>query len=405
MNPTTNDTASLQAIRFVPPQELSILDQLLLPFETVYRPICNIQDGHHAIKIMQVRGAPAIAIVAVLSLVVDFHSQPLRFDSPTTLLKALAEAVTYLQSSRPTAVNLFEATTRLQREMETLVNPPAGTTPTVQGLLDHLLQFGKAMLAKDVEDNRRIGEIGADVIQKLKQRDSTEHYKVVTHCNTGALATAGWGTALGIVRSLHKRLSNQLHVYCTETRPYMQGSRLTAYELVHEGIPSTLVTDSMVSALLKLHSVDAIVVGADRVAANGDTANKIGTYQLAVTAHHHRVPFIVAAPLTSVDLNLASGDVIVIEERPSQELLSVTGRATPLQVGSETNSTTGSSLLPCRMPLAAPGISAWNPSFDVTPAHLIDYIVTEIGAIPKNSNGTFDIQNFITTSKTSAFRP
>ncbi|KAJ1960717.1 S-methyl-5-thioribose-1-phosphate isomerase, partial [Dispira parvispora] len=201
MNPATNDTTSLQAIRFVPPRELSILDQLLLPFETVYRPIRTIQDGHHAIKTMQVRGAPAIAIVAVLSLVVDFHSQPLRFDSPTALLEALTEAVTYLQSSRPTAVNLFEATTRLQREMETQANSPAGTTSTVQGLLDHLLQFGQGMLAKDVEDNQHIGEIGADVIQKLKQSNSTNPltYKVVTHCNTGALATAGWGTALGIV--------------------------------------------------------------------------------------------------------------------------------------------------------------------------------------------------------------
>jgi methylthioribose-1-phosphate isomerase len=207
-------------------------------------------------------------------------------------------------------------------------------------------------------------------------------------CNS-SLATAGWGTALGIIRDLNQSGSLK-HAYCTETRPYNQGSRLTAYELVYEKIPSTLVCDSMVSALLRQNpDITAIVVGADRVAANGDTANKIGTYQLAITAKYHGVHFIVAAPSTSIDLTTKRGADIVIEERPAKEVVQVTGAI----VGAQVN---GDSVPRETVQVAAHGINVWNPSFDVTPANLISCIVTEKGAIVKNgSSEEFDIASFL----------
>jgi methylthioribose-1-phosphate isomerase len=209
--------------------------------------------------------------------------------------------------------------------------------------------------------------------------------------NARSLATAGWGTALGIIRDLNQTGALK-HAYCTETRPYNQGSRLTAYELVYEKIPSTLVCDSMVSALLRQNpDISAIVVGADRVAANGDTANKIGTYQLAITAKHHGVHFIVAAPTTSIDLTTKCGDDIVIEERPAAEVVQVTGAI----VGGEV---TGNTVPRQTVQIAAHGINVWNPSFDVTPANLISCIVTEKGAIIKKEGAeVFDIVSFLST--------
>lgn len=209
------------------------------------------------------------------------------------------------------------------------------------------------MLEKDISDNKAIGENGARLI--LGPGDNTGCVRILTHCNTGSLATAGYGTALGVVRSLHAagRLE---HVYCTETRPYNQGARLTAYELVHDKIPCTLIVDSMVGALMRVKRVHAVVVGCDRVAANGDTANKIGTYQIAVLARYHSVPFYVAAPFTSVDMSVASGESIVIEQRPHREMTHVAEHR-----------------------IAAPGVSCWNPAFDITPACLITALITERG--------------------------
>ncbi|RKP38190.1 translation initiation factor eIF-2B subunit alpha/beta/delta-like protein [Dimargaris cristalligena] len=385
----------LQAILFEPPHQLTILDQLLLPFETVHVPIRNLQEGHRAIHTMQVRGAPAIAIVAVLALVVDTYAAHHTFPTVDSFMSYLDKSIRYLQTSRPTAVNLFEATTRLSRELNELAYPSDSsaptttttttTTTTVGQLKRALLEYGQAMLDRDIQDNKHIGQFGAEYIEArhldrqaiLDGLTATTPihnptYTVLTHCNTGALATAGWGTALGIIRSLNFRSIGRIHVYCTETRPYNQGSRLTAYELVHDKIPATLITDSMASALLASRPMDAIVVGADRVTANGDTANKIGTYQLAITAQYHGVPFIVAAPTTSIDLKLATGAAITIEERPKEEMLSI-----------------------YNMRLAAQGIQAWNPSFDVTPACLIEAIVTELGVITKNDQGVFDIKGFI----------
>lgn len=206
---------------------------------------------------------------------------------------------------------------------------------------------------KDIADNRAIGANGAEAI--LSNINGDGPVRILTHCNTGSLATAGYGTALGVVRKLHemKRLD---HCYCTETRPYNQGARLTAFELVHDKLPATLILDSMCAYLFKIRNISAVVVGADRVAANGDTANKIGTYQIAVVANHHQIPFYVAAPFTSIDFKIPSGDHIVIEERPDREMT---------HIGEHR--------------LAAPGISCWNPAFDITPASLIRGIITEHG--------------------------
>ncbi|KAF7844571.1 methylthioribose-1-phosphate isomerase [Senna tora] len=226
------------------------------------------------------------------------------------------------------------------------------------------------LLPDDVASNRAIGSYGASFIKK-----QTEKLKlsVLTHCNTGSLATAGYGTALGVIRALHGEGVLE-RAYCTETRPFNQGSRLTAYELVHENIPATLIADSAVAALMRAGRVDAVVVGADRVASNGDTANKIGTYSVALCAKFHNVPFYVAAPLTSIDLSLSSGQEIVIEERSPKELLNARGGL------GET--------------VAAPGISVWNPAFDITPASLISGIITEKGVIVKTSSDAFDIKSF-----------
>ncbi|KAJ1906294.1 S-methyl-5-thioribose-1-phosphate isomerase [Tieghemiomyces parasiticus] len=407
--------SALQAIVFEAPRQLQILDQLLLPFESVYVPIRNLEDGHRAIRTMQVRGAPAIAIVGVLALVVDAlnSNRPVAPTAVGPFLTYIDDSIKYLLTSRPTAVNLFEATNRLTRHLENVA--AAGTD--VDGLKAALLAYGEAMLTQDIKDNRRIGRYGAEYIlsgghtpvHDGNQADPARSWSVLTHCNTGALATAGWGTALGIIRSLHAAVNSDnehghFQAYCTETRPYLQGSRLTAYELVHDGIPATLITDSMVSALLATHRIDAVVVGADRVTANGDTANKIGTYQLAIAARYHGVPMIVAAPTTSIDLGRRSGAEIEIEERPQEELLAVTGRVTlcgtPEAQGEEENVDAS---LPAttkyRMPLAAPGIQAWNPSFDVTPAALIDAIVTELGVVTKNAQGEFDLAGFIQTRR------
>ena len=222
------------------------------------------------------------------------------------------------------------------------------------------------MLQADVADNVAIGEHGADSIVSMSK--ATYGLRLLTICNTGALATAGHGTALGIVRTLYSRGALE-RCYALETRPYNQGSRLTAFELVSEGIPGTLLCDSMAASLLREAKIDAVVVGADRVAANGDTANKIGTYQLAVLAKEHGVPFYVAAPSTSIDLTTLSGRDIVVEQRPASELTTMAG-----------------------VQIAPDGIDVWNPSFDVTPNALVTGIVTEHGTIEKQ-HGAFDLSS------------
>ncbi|KAJ3194407.1 S-methyl-5-thioribose-1-phosphate isomerase [Irineochytrium annulatum] len=323
---------------------------------------------------MKVRGAPAIAIVAALSLAVELRGKSNTFTTASSAHSFIKTSLDHLRTSRPTAVNLFEAAARLEAVSEDASK--ASSDATAQQVVQAYLSHAERMLRQDIEDNRNIGRFGAEYV--LAKAHEGDEINIITHCNTGSLATAGWGTALGIIRSLHE--GNRLnHVFCTETRPYNQGGRLTAYELVYEKIPSTLITDSMASALMRSRKVAAVVVGADRVAANGDTANKIGTYQLAIVAAYHGVPFIVAAPSTSIDLGMPSGADIHIEERAGNEVTSIRGLTSDRKI--ET------------VDIAAPGIGVWNPSFDVTPAKLISAIATEKGIVVKSgSQDVYDMK-------------
>ncbi|CEP08072.1 hypothetical protein [Parasitella parasitica] len=375
---TDNNAKTLEAIKYTR-GDLRILNQLVLPHETIFETVLNVQNGHAAIKTMKTRGAPAIAIVAALSLAVDAHTrfQQGQFNTVDEAVKFLLESLDYLKTSRPTAVNLFDAAAKL----EYLIKSTAETAQEPANVIIAYIEAAEQMLIDDVKDNKNIGKYGADYI--TKNAKNPDAISVLTHCNTGSLATAGWGTALGIIRDLHENKKLE-HAYCTETRPYNQGSRLTAYELVYEQIPATLVCDNMASALLKQNpNVQAIVVGADRVAANGDTANKIGTYQLAITAKYHGVLFIVAAPSTSIDLKTKGGNDIPIEQRPAEELVTVAG----VRVNDNE---------PTAIRTAAAEIDVWNPSFDVTPASLISAIVTEKGVVvKKEGEDVFDMAAFL----------
>ncbi|KAJ2664981.1 S-methyl-5-thioribose-1-phosphate isomerase [Coemansia sp. RSA 1200] len=384
----------LQAIRWEHPR-LLILNQLLLPHASEYVEIRNSEDGHRAITTMQVRGAPAIAIVAALSLAAEVLA--LRNNNNSrSVAELIYTKLDYLGTSRPTAVDLFKAIASLKAIVADALQKEEADIG--QTYVDNAV----AMLDRDVSVNNRIGENGAEFIKSQSKNDcsSGDGVKVLTHCNTGALATAGHGTALGIIRSMyHKGIGNLEHVYFTETRPYNQGARLTSYELLTEGIPSTLVCDSAVSALLQSDpSIVAIVVGADRVAANGDTANKIGTYQLAITAKHHGRLFIVAAPWTSIDLSLPSGKGIVIEKRDESEITTITGFTQKSILAESSKSGSSSSVVDLLqkecIQVAPLGARAWNPSFDVTSASLISAIVTETGVFTKPDGATeYDLQS------------
>ena len=318
----------LQAIKYRR-GSLQILDQLRLPHEQVYVDIKDPQDGWDAIKSMQVRGAPAIAIVAALSLAVYLESEEYHASiphKPDSAIVLISQSLKFLTTSRPTAVNLLDATRKLEDVAYRALHSPVADATSVA---EEYLQSAEQMLLDDVQDNKGIGKFGAAWIEGLCRSDSSDHrVSVITHCNTGSLATAGYGTALGVVRSLHSR-GFLRQVFYTETRPYNQGARLTGFELLHDGIPAELVTDSMAGLLLAkrkhIDKIACVVVGADRVAANGDTANKIGTYTLAVLARFHNIKFLVAAPRTTVDLNAHSGSDIVIEERSIRELTCVKG--------------------------------------------------------------------------------
>lgn len=343
---------TLQAIKYSR-GHLEILDQLLLPDATRYIPIYNTEDGWQVIQKMQVRGAPAIAIVGCLSLAVELYGKV--FTSVSDVETFIVDRLDYLVTSRPTAVNMADSAAFFSGSIKTLCRE---CDDPQEICLKFVLQL-EAILEKDIATNKKIGQVGGE---DILTRTNQSHVSILTHCNTGSLATAGYGTALGVVRYLHE--SGKLHhVYCTETRPYNQGSRLTAYELVYEKINSTLICDSMAAILMKNKTVSAVVVGADRVVANGDTANKVGTYQLAIVSKYHNIPFYVACPLTTFDQKTEKGEDILIEERPHQEMTAIKG----IQV-------------------AAPGIQCWNPAFDVTPAELITGgIITEYGVFPPNN--------------------
>ncbi|MEQ3723645.1 S-methyl-5-thioribose-1-phosphate isomerase [Alcanivorax sp.] len=316
---------------------LQLLDQRRLPTETQWLDILDSQQAADAIRDMVVRGAPAIGITAAYGLALE--ARQLGDDAS---LAALQSAIATLAASRPTAVNLFWALERLQ-----------GIAGDLQGstLYQALATDAENIHREDLAANQAMGEFGADLLP--------DGATVYTHCNTGALATGGHGTALGIIRSAWAR-EQLAGVYAGETRPWLQGSRLTSWELLNDGIPVTLVADSCAGQLMQQGKIQAVIVGADRITANGDTANKIGTYNLAVLAQHHQIPFIVAAPVSTLDPALPDGSHIEIEQRDGSEVRAIQGK-----------------------PVAPENCPVYNPAFDVTPAALITAIVTEQGVIHK----------------------
>lgn len=322
---------------------LYLLDQRVLPFEETWRPYCSAEGVAQAIRTMVVRGAPAIGIAAAYGLVLAVFE---RYAEGGDWQMALEEDFDLLVNARPTAVNLFWALNRMRERLYRLKDsedPRAAMEAEAAAI--HL---------SDREANLTMAQLGVELIRKHQGNLQT----VLTHCNAGALATGGFGTALGVIRAAH--IEGMIErVYADETRPWLQGSRLTAWELSNEGIPVTVTADSAAAYLMKTKGITWVVVGADRITANGDVANKIGTYQLAVAAMHHGVRFMVVAPSSTIDMNLASGEDIPIEERDANELLEVAGR----RLGVDVN--------------------AFNPVFDVTPADLIDAIVTEKGIVER----------------------
>jgi methylthioribose-1-phosphate isomerase len=319
---------------------LELLDQRLLPQRCEYLLCTTAADVATAIRDMAVRGAPAIGCAAAYGIALE-AAQP---------RGSLDAAFVELAASRPTAVNLFWALDR----MRGVVN--AGSDLPRAELFTRLRAEAEAIHHEDLTVNRAIGVHGAARI--------ADGARILTHCNAGALATAGHGTALGVVRSARDE-GKRVSLIATETRPYLQGARLTAWEMVQESIPVTLVTDGMAGHLMQKGAVDLVVVGADRVAANGDVANKIGTYALAVLAARHRLPFYVAAPLSTIDLKVPNGAAIPIEERSAEEIIGFRGER-----------------------WAPEGVMVANPAFDVTPAELITGLITERGIVsPVTANG------------------
>jgi methylthioribose-1-phosphate isomerase len=318
---------------------LRLLDQRLLPHQTVYNEYTNAGEVAEAIRAMVTRGAPAIGATAAFGLALTaFHSTALEVAS---LRAELSQAASTLRQARPTATNLFWAIDRVISRLDDLA---LSTVPSIQMAA---LAEARAIAAEDIQINRQIGHNALPLIP--------DNATIIHHCNTGSLATVDYGTALGIIRFAHES-GKQLHVLVDETRPRLQGGRLTAWELKQQGIPFMVIADSASGHYLRTQDVDLCVVGADRVAANGDTANKIGTYNLAVVARENGVPFYVAAPISTIDMATPSGDEIEIEERPPQEVTHAGGwQITPddIEVG--------------------------NPAFDITPAKFISAIITERG--------------------------
>jgi methylthioribose-1-phosphate isomerase len=316
------------------PGRLTLLDQTRLPSEVVTVDCHTVQETWDAIRRLVVRGAPAIGIAAAYGVCLARRSDQ-------TQRAAYVGAIDYLATSRPTAVNLFWALDRMRRVVE-----------SIPGNLDLATALQAEAVAIHAEDRQLCHDIGRHGARLL-----TGARRVLTHCNAGGLATSGWGTALAPIYHLHQ-LGQPIEVFADETRPLWQGARLTAWELAAAGVPVTVLTDSMAGSLLRTGTIDAVIVGADRIAANGDTANKIGTYPLAVLAHYHQVPFYVAAPSNTFDPQLASGNLIPIEQRDPQEV----------------SQPHGITIVPERA-------SVMNPAFDVTPAELIRAIITERGVI------------------------
>lgn len=339
-----------------------LLDQKALPLTECYVTCRNYQEVISAIKDLTVRGAPAIGVAAAMGAALGACEIPQQ--APEKFRRKFVAICDEIAGSRPTARNLFWALERMKKCLDEAIssseNAPSAMrqhwiASSPEGLLamtkKELVSEAKRICAEDIEINRQMGKHGSSLI--------ADGDNILTHCNAGALATAGYGTALGVLRAA-KEQGKKLHVYVDETRPVLQGARLTAWELKKEKIPATLITDNMAGFLMQQRKIDTVIVGADRIARNGDTANKIGTYSLAVLAQAHKIPFYIAAPISTIDASLKTGAEIPIEERASTEVTNWRGVQT-----------------------APRGIKVYNPAFDVTPARLITAIITEGGILKK----------------------
>ena len=318
---------------------LRILDQTRLPQEQRFIDLAGYQDVAVAIKEMKVRGAPAIGIAAAYGIALG--GLTITAASREEFLTRLNQVIQALADTRPTAVNLFRAIDRMRKA--------AARGNSIAEMKRLLIDEAKQIHSEEIEATMRLSHLGAELIK--------DGFTILTHCNAGSLATAGYGTALGVIKAA-KEEGKHVSVIATETRPLLQGARLTAWELKQENIPVTLITDSMAGYFMRQGKIDCVIVGADRIAANGDVANKIGTYTLAVLAKENDIPFYVAAPTTTIDFSLVSGDEIPVEQRNPGEVTHIQG-----------------------VPIAPEGIDAANPAFDITPHNYISAIITERGII------------------------
>jgi methylthioribose-1-phosphate isomerase len=321
-----------------------MIDQTRLPAEEVYNEYDDFQGVAEAIRGMIIRGAPAIGVAAAMGVAIG--ALHIIADTHESFFRQLENICETLAKTRPTAVNLFWGIQRMKKVAE------ANRDKDLKSIRILLKTEAACIEQEDLQICRAIGRNGAALIR--------EGSTILTHCNAGGLATAGYGTALGVIRAAHED-GKKINVFADETRPWMQGARLTAWELMKDNIPVTLISDNMAGYFMRKGEIDCVVVGADRIAANGDTANKIGTYSVAVLAKENRIPFYVAAPLSTLDLTLKSGDEIPIEERHSHEVTHLRG-----------------------LPIAPEGVVVRNPAFDVTPAKYITGIITEKGVVRGN---------------------
>jgi methylthioribose-1-phosphate isomerase len=320
-------------------QGVRFIDQTKLPTEEVYVTCTTHEQVADVIRNMVVRGAPAIGVAAAMGIALGVNNS--KADSTGDLKRDLDQICDLIGKTRPTAVNLFWAIRRMQEKFERIRIRP------IPQIKQALVEEAKRMHAEDIAANQAMGRHGATLMPSAGG--------VLTHCNAGALATAGYGTALGVIRAAVEQ-GKKIHVYADETRPFLQGSRLTAWELMKDGIPTTVISDNMAGAMMEQRKIGAIVVGADRIAANGDVANKIGTYTVAILAKEHDIPFYVAAPISTVDLACRDGSQIPIEQRNPREVTHIGGKQ-----------------------VVPTGVSVENPAFDVTPSKYVTAIITEKG--------------------------